>query len=46
MPTPIIKAFGILKKASAIVNVNFGLDPKKGILQFRKRTPLFKLHKK
>lgn len=26
MPTPIIKAFGILKKAAAIVNVDFGLD--------------------
>jgi fumarate hydratase, class II len=26
MPTPIIKAFGILKKAAALVNLNFGLD--------------------
>ena len=38
MPTPIIKAFGILKKASAIVNVNFGLDSKIGTLQFSKQT--------
>jgi len=28
MPLPIIKAFGILKKAAAEVNVEFGLDPK------------------
>ncbi len=26
MPSAIIKAFGILKKSSAIVNINFGLD--------------------
>lgn len=39
MPTPIIKAFGILKKASAIVNVNFGLDPTIGILYFIKQAP-------
>jgi len=30
MPTPIIKAFGILKKCSAKVNIHFGLDPKIG----------------
>jgi len=28
MPLPVIKAFGVLKKASAIVNKEFGLDPK------------------
>ena len=28
MPLPVIKAFGILKKAAAQVNVEFGLDPK------------------
>merc|ERR1712045_160295 len=28
MPMPVIKAFGVLKKASAIVNKEFGLDPK------------------
>uniref|UniRef100_A0A6B2L2Z5 fumarate hydratase n=1 Tax=Arcella intermedia TaxID=1963864 RepID=A0A6B2L2Z5_9EUKA len=28
MPYAVIQAFGILKKASAIVNKNFGLDPK------------------
>jgi fumarate hydratase class II len=27
MPSAIIKAFGILKKCSAKVNVHFGLDP-------------------
>lgn len=27
MPTAIVKAFGILKKCSAKVNVHFGLDP-------------------
>jgi len=27
MPLPIIKAFGVLKKAAAEVNVEFGLDP-------------------
>merc|ERR1712156_504642 len=26
MPLPVIKAFGVLKKASAIVNKEFGLD--------------------
>lgn len=28
MPLPVIKAFGILKKAAATVNKEFGLDPK------------------
>ncbi|XP_071441888.1 fumarate hydratase, mitochondrial-like [Hetaerina americana] len=28
MPLPVIKAMGVLKKASAIVNKEFGLDPK------------------
>lgn len=28
MPTPIIRAFGILKKSAAIVNLRYGLDPK------------------
>ena len=33
MPDPLIKAFGVLKKAAAIVNTTYGLDPKvaKGI---------------
>jgi fumarate hydratase class II len=38
MPTPIIKAFGILKKSSAIVNVNFGLDPKIGRMLITQQT--------
>ena len=28
MPLPVIKAFGVLKKAAAEVNMEFGLDPK------------------
>jgi len=28
MPPPLIKAFGVLKKAAAIVNETYGLDPK------------------
>ena len=28
MPLPVIKAFGVLKKAAAEVNTEFGLDPK------------------
>ena len=28
MPRPVIKAFGVLKKAAAEVNKEFGLDPK------------------
>ena len=28
MPEPLIEAFGVLKKAAATVNKNFGLDPK------------------
>ncbi|KAH9946816.1 fumarate hydratase [Amylocystis lapponica] len=28
LPPPLIKAFGVLKKASAIVNETYGLDPK------------------
>lgn len=28
MPLPLIRAFAILKKAAAIVNVQYGLDPK------------------
>ena len=39
MPTPIIKAFGILKKSSAIVNVNFGLDPKIGNVLITQQMP-------
>ena len=27
MPKPVIKAFGVLKKAAAEVNTEFGLDP-------------------
>lgn len=30
MPPPLIKAFGVLKKAAAIVNVSYGMDPKVG----------------
>jgi hypothetical protein len=30
MPKPIIRAFGILKKSAAIVNLRYGLDPKIG----------------
>jgi len=29
MPIPVVRAFGILKKAAATANLNFGLDPKK-----------------
>jgi fumarate hydratase class II len=29
MPIPVIKAFGILKKAAALANLQFGLDPAK-----------------
>ena len=28
LPPPLIKAFGILKKAASIVNATYGLDPK------------------
>jgi fumarate hydratase class II len=28
MPPPLIKAFGVLKKAAATVNTQYGLDPK------------------
>ncbi|KAG6842557.1 hypothetical protein C0991_000083 [Blastosporella zonata] len=30
LPPPLIKAFGIVKKAASIVNVTYGLDPKIG----------------
>lgn len=30
MPKPIIRAFGILKKSAAIVNLKYGLNPKTG----------------
>jgi fumarate hydratase class II len=30
MPKPIVRAFGILKKSAAIVNLRYGLDPKIG----------------
>nr|GAT58976.1 predicted protein [Mycena chlorophos] len=30
LPPPLIKAFGVLKKAAATVNVGYGLDPKIG----------------
>jgi fumarate hydratase class II len=30
LPPPLIKAFGVLKKAACIVNVGYGLDPKIG----------------
>lgn len=28
LPPPLIKAFGVLKKAASIVNQTYGLDPK------------------
>lgn len=28
MPDPLIRAFGVLKKAAATVNIEYGLDPK------------------
>jgi fumarate hydratase class II len=28
LPPPLIKAFGVLKKAASIVNAEYGLDPK------------------
>ena len=46
MPTPIIKAFGILKKSSAIINVNFGLNPKIGNVLITQQMPLCKHPKK
>jgi hypothetical protein len=30
LPPPLIKAFGVLKKAASIVNVGYGMDPKIG----------------
>jgi fumarate hydratase class II len=30
MPEPLIRAFGVLKKAAATVNMTYGLDPKVG----------------
>lgn len=30
LPPPLIKAFGVLKKAASVVNVSYGLDPKIG----------------
>lgn len=30
LPPPLIKAFGVLKKAAAIVNVTYGMDPRVG----------------
>jgi len=30
LPDPLIKAFGVLKKAASIVNIGYGLDPKVG----------------
>ena len=35
MPVPVVRAFGLLKKAAAKANLNFGLDPKiaKAIIQ-------------
>lgn len=30
LPPPLIKAFGVLKKAASIVNVGYGLDPQIG----------------
>lgn len=30
LPPPLIKAFGVVKKAASIINVSYGLDPKVG----------------
>jgi fumarate hydratase class II len=30
LPIPLIKAFGVLKKAASVVNLSYGLDPKIG----------------
>lgn len=30
LPPPLVKAFGVLKKAASIVNVGYGMDPKVG----------------
>jgi fumarate hydratase, class II len=30
LPPPLIKAFGVVKKAASIVNIGYGLDPKIG----------------
>lgn len=30
LPPPLIKAFGVVKKAASIVNVGYGMDPKIG----------------
>ncbi len=30
LPPPLIKAFGIIKKAAAVVNTGYGMDPKIG----------------
>jgi fumarate hydratase class II len=30
LPSPLIKAFGIVKKAASIVNIRYGLDRKVG----------------
>ena len=30
LPPPLIKAFGVVKKAAAIVNTEYGMDPKIG----------------
>ena len=37
MPLPVIKAFGVLKKAAAEVNTEFGLDPKVGLKLLNER---------
>lgn len=29
MPIPVVRAFGILKKAAAKANLNYGLEPNK-----------------
>ena len=40
MPKPIIRSFGILKKSAAKVNLNYGLDPKKGFIYLIQHKPL------
>lgn len=43
MPKPIIRAFGILKKCAARVNLKYGLSEKKGISPFTKQRQSWRL---
>lgn len=40
MPKPVIRAFGILKKCAAKVNLRYGLNPKIGTAPLTQPTPL------